>query len=112
MGLFSSLALLLAAAGVYGVIHYFVAQRIPEIGIRMAFGVSRKDIVVFLLRRAVRFAGTGLAVGLALAYWSASLLKNMMFGITDSDPLRYVVTTSFIVLVAWACNCFPVLRCM
>ena len=110
MGLFSSLALLLAAAGVYGVIHYFVAQRIPEIGIRMAFGASRKDIVVLLLRRAVRFAGTGLAVGLALAYWSASLLKKMLFGITDTDPLSFVGALSLLVLAALAATYFPARR--
>src|SRR5256884_2485184 len=107
---FSSLALLLAAAGVYGVIHYFVAQRIPEIGIRMAFGASRKDIVVLLLRRAVRFAGTGLAVGLALAYWSASLLKKMLFGITDTDPLSFVGALSLLVLAALAATYFPARR--
>src|SRR2546427_12784906 len=67
MGLFSALALLLAAVGVYGVMHYFVTQRIPGIGVRMAFGACGTDIVSLFMRRAMRCAGAGLAAGLVLS---------------------------------------------
>ena len=58
----------------------------------------------------MRFAGTGLAVGLALAYWSASLLKKMLFGITDTDPLSFVGALSLLVLAALAATYFPARR--
>ncbi len=107
MGLFSALALLLAAVGVYGVMHYFVTQRIPEIGVRMAFGACGKDIVSLFMRRALRFAGAGLAVGLVLALWSASLIKRMLFGVTNTDPLSFLGALSLLILVALSASYFP-----
>ncbi len=110
MGLFSLLALLLAAVGVYAVMHYFVIQRIPEIGVRMAFGACGKDIVSFFLRRALRFAGAGLVVGLVLALWSASLIKRMLFGVTNTDPLSFLGALSLLILVALSATYFPARR--
>jgi putative ABC transport system permease protein len=110
MGLFSALALLLAAVGVYGVMHYFVTQRIPEIGVRMAFGACGKDIVSLFMQRAMRFAGAGLAVGLVLALWSASLIKRMLFGVTNTDPLSFLGALSLLILVALSAAYFPARR--
>jgi predicted permease len=110
MGLFSALVVLLAAVGVYGVMHYFVIQRIPEIGVRMAFGASRKDIVSMFMRRAIRFAGAGLAVGLVLALWSGSLIKRMLFGVANSDPVSFLGALSLLVLVALCATYFPACR--
>ena len=110
MGLFSALALLLAAVGVYGVMHYFVTQRIPEIGVRMAFGACGKDIVSLFMRRAMRFAGVGLAVGLVLALWSAWLIKRMLFGVTNTDPLTFLGALSLLILVALSATYFPARR--
>jgi putative ABC transport system permease protein len=110
MGVFSALALLLAAVGVYGVMYYFVAQRTPEIGVRMAFGACGKDIVSLFMRRAMRFAGAGLAVGLVLALWSASLIKRMLFGVTNTDPLSFLGALSLLILVALIATYFPARR--
>jgi predicted permease len=110
MGLFSALALVLAAVGVYGVMHYFVTQRIPEIGVRMAFGASGKDIVSLFMRRAMRFTGAGLAVGLVLALWSASLIKRMLFGVTNTDPLSFLGALSLLILVALSATYLPARR--
>src|SRR5207245_3477105 len=110
MGLFSALALVLAAVGVYGVMHYFVSQRIPEIGVRMAFGASGKDIVSLFMRRAMRFTGVGLAVGLVLALWSAWLIKRMLFGVTNTDPLTFLGALSLLILVALSATYFPARR--
>jgi putative ABC transport system permease protein len=110
MGLFSALVVLLAAVGVYGVMHYFVIQRIPEIGVRMAFGASGKDIVSMFMRRAMRFAGAGLAVGLVLALWSGSLIKRMLFGVADSDPVSFLGALSLLVLAALCATYFPACR--
>jgi putative ABC transport system permease protein len=110
MGLFSALALLLAAFGVYGVMHYFVIQRIPEIGLRMAFGACGEDIFALLMRRAVRFTGTGLAVGLILALWSASMIKSMLFEVTNTDPLTFLGALLLLIVTAVAANYFPARR--
>lgn len=110
MGLFSALALLLAAVGVYAVMHYFVTQRIPEIGVRMAFGAGGKDIVSMFMQRAMRFAGAGLAVGLVLAFWSASFIKRMLFGVTHTDPLSFLGALLLLLLVALSAAYFPVRR--
>ena len=110
MGVFSALALLLAAAGVYGVMHYFVTQSIPEIGVRMAFGACGRDIVSLFMRRAMRFAGAGLAVGLVLALWSASLIKRMLFGVTNTDPLSFLGALALLILVALAATYLPARR--
>lgn len=110
MGLFSALALLLAAVGVYAVMHYFVTQRIPEIGMRMAFGACGKDIVSMFMQRAMRSACAGLAIGLVLAFWSASLIKRMLFGVTHTDPLSFLGALSLLLLVALSAAYFPVRR--
>jgi predicted permease len=110
MALFSALALLLAAVGVYGAMHYFVTQRIPEIGVRMAFGARGKDILSLFMGRAMRFAGAGLAVGLVLALWSTSLIKGMLFGVTNTDPLSFLGALSLLILVALSATYFPARR--
>ncbi|PYT81643.1 MAG: hypothetical protein DMG40_08820 [Acidobacteria bacterium] len=112
MGLFSGLALLLAAVGVYGVMHYFVTQRIPEIGVRMAFGARGEDIAALLMRRAARFAGVGLGVGLVLALWSASLIKRLLFGVTSMDAVSFLSALSLLILAALAATYFPARRAM
>jgi predicted permease len=110
MGLFSALAVLLAALGVYGVMHYFVIQRIPEIGVRMVFGARGKDILSLFMRRAMRSAGVGLAVGLVLALWSVSLIKRMLFGVTNTDPVSFLGALSLLILVALSATYFPARR--
>ena len=110
MGLFSGLALILAAVGTYGVMHYFVTDRIPEIGVRMAFGACRQDIVWLFMGRAMRFTAAGLGVGLVFALWSAYLIKRMLFGVTSADPLSFIGALSLLILVALATTYFPARR--
>lgn len=112
MGLFSGLALLLAATGVYAVMHYFVFQRIPEIGVRMAFGARGEDIAALLMRRATRFAGTGLSAGLVLALWAVSLIKRLLFGVTVADPLSFLGALFLLIVVAVTATYFPARRAM
>jgi predicted permease len=110
MGIFSGLALLLAAAAVYGVMHYFVVQRIPEIGVRMALGAGREDIVALLIGRAARFVGPGLAAGLVLAFWAGSLIKRMLFGVSHTDPVSFAGALALLVIAALAATYFPARR--
>jgi putative ABC transport system permease protein len=112
MGMFSGLALLLAAVGLYGVMHYFVSQRISEIGVRMAFGARREDIVALLMRRAARFTGAGLAAGLVLALWAGLLIKRMLFGVSSADPMSFLGALLLMILVAIAATYFPARRAM
>jgi predicted permease len=112
MGMFSGLALLLAAVGLYGVMHYFVSQRISEIGVRMAFGARREDIVALLMRRAARFTGAGLAAGLVLALWAGLLIKRMLFGVSSGDPMSFLGALLLMILVAIAATYFPARRAM
>jgi putative ABC transport system permease protein len=110
MGIFSALALVLAAIGLYGVTHYFVMQRIPEIGLRVALGASRADIVNLLTNRVGRFAAIGLSTGLILAIWSAALIKRLLFGVSQTDPVSFAGATLLLMIVGLGAAYFPARR--
>jgi putative ABC transport system permease protein len=110
MGIFSALALALAGVGLYGVMHYFVTQRIPEIGLRMALGARREDIVGLLMKRVGRFAAIGLGAGLVLALWAAALIKRLLFGVSQNDPLSFAGATLLLVIAGLAASYFPARR--
>jgi putative ABC transport system permease protein len=110
MGIFSALALVLAAIGLYGVTHYFVMQRIPEIGLRVALGARRGDIVKLLVERVGRFAAVGLGGGLVLAIWAAALIKRLLFGVSQTDPVSFVGATLLLMIVGLGAAYFPARR--
>jgi putative ABC transport system permease protein len=91
IGAFAGLALLLAMAGVYGVMSYTIAQRTPEFGLRVALGAGVGDIVGLVLMRAVRLAAIGLAIGLALSLAFSRFLSTMLFGVKPTDAVTYAV---------------------
>jgi putative ABC transport system permease protein len=90
LGLFSLMALLLATVGVYGLMHYSVAQRTREIGIRMALGADRSGIVVMIVRQSLTLAASGLALGLGLDWMTTRLLSKLLYGVNGSDPFTLV----------------------
>ena len=96
---FAGVALLLALAGVYGVMAYTVSQRIPELGVRIALGATPENIRALILGQGTALAGAGLVLGIALALLSGRLLRGFLFGVTATDPL---VLGSVIVAVAIA----------
>jgi ABC-type antimicrobial peptide transport system permease subunit len=105
LGIFATLAVCLAMAGVYGVMAYLVTQRASEIGLRMALGADRGQIVRLVLARGVKLAGAGIAVGFLGAFGATRLLQSMLFGITATDPLTYgtmAVAVAAIALLACA----------
>jgi predicted permease len=84
---FAAVALLLAVAGIYGVMAYTVSQRVPELGVRIALGATPGDILRLILGQGAVLAGLGIALGLALALASARLLEGLLFEVTARDPL-------------------------
>jgi predicted permease len=89
VGLFAGLALLLALAGMYGVMSYVTTQRIPEFGVRMALGASPRNVVALVLGRAAQLVVLGVAVGLALAFSGARVMNSMLFGLKATDAITY-----------------------
>jgi len=92
MAVFAGLALLLAAAGVYGVLSYAVEQRAHELGVRMAVGGTRRDVFSLVVRRGMRLVGLGIAAGLPLAYALTRVLAAQLVGVTRTDVPTYVAT--------------------
>jgi putative ABC transport system permease protein len=105
LGLFSTLALVLAAIGIYGVISYSVAQRTHEIGIRMALGAQKADVMRMVLAQGARIAGAGVAIGLAASLGLTRLLANLLFSVSAADPLTFAAVAITLILVAMlACH--------
>jgi hypothetical protein len=110
LGIFGVLALVLAAIGIYGVTSYTVVQRQREIGIRIALGAQRRDVVRMVLRQSMGSVGLGLGVGLLLAVAGSRLVANMLFGSSGTDPLSFLVTPLVLGGVALLANLLPALR--
>lgn len=108
--IFSVAALLLAATGIYGLISYSVAQRTPEIGIRLALGATRKNIFRIILGQGLRLVLVGLALGLVGAFALTRMIRSLMFGVTPSDPLTFVSVSSLLILITLAAAGLPALR--
>jgi predicted permease len=107
---FAGLALLLAAMGIYGVISYFVGQRTQEIGIRMALGATRFKVIRLLLGQASIAALAGLVVGLMGSLALTHLLKNLLFGVSATDPLTFFVVSVILGGVALLAGYLPARR--
>ena len=88
---FAGLALLLALAGVYGVLAYSIARRVPEIGVRLALGAQRGTLVRFVVTRGMLPVAIGAAIGLAATIWLSRLIASLLFGVTAGDVLTYAV---------------------
>jgi ABC-type antimicrobial peptide transport system permease subunit len=99
-GLFGIVALLLAAVGLYGVTAYTVAQRTNEIGIRMALGADRMNVVQMVLRGAFSRVGLGLILGLPLAVGAGRLISAQLYGVSVWDPLALAVAAGALAISA------------
>lgn len=110
LSIFAGLALVLSAVGIYGVMAYSVAQRTREIGIRLALGAARKDVLAMVLLGGGRLATFGLVLGLAgalaLNYW----LRNQLYGVSPADPVTYIVVALLLGAVALAASYIPARR--
>jgi len=109
-GLFGVTALLLAALGIYGVLSYVVAQRTSEIGIRLALGARRRDVLGLILGQGMRLVLTGAVIGVAGSAALARLLRSLLFGVSAADPLTFAGAALLLILVALLACYLPARR--
>jgi putative ABC transport system permease protein len=112
LGIFSALALILAAIGIYGVMAYSVALRTQEIGIRMALGAQQKDVLRLILGQGARIAFFGVAIGLVAAAALARLLSNLLFSVSASDPITFAAVSILLVAIALLACYIPARRAL
>jgi len=110
MGCFAALALFLAAIGTYGVISYSVIMRTHEIGIRMALGASRRQVLRMILRQGMILALVGIGTGLAVAIVAARFVSSLVYEISASDPLTYLTIGATLLVVAVVATLIPAYR--
>jgi predicted permease len=107
VSLFASAGLLLAVVGLYGVISFLVAQRTQEIGLRMAIGATRGDILLLFLRSGFRLILPGAVLGLVLGFATSRMVASLLFGVSPRDPAVFVSVGVVLVLVALAATAIP-----
>jgi predicted permease len=112
LGAFAAVALLLSSIGIYGVISYLVGQQTREIGIRMALGAQRKDVLHLILGAGVKTALLGIGIGIAAAVGLTRLMSGMLYGVTATDPLTFVGFAVLLVAVALFACYIPARRAM
>jgi ABC-type antimicrobial peptide transport system permease subunit len=112
LGVFAFLALALAAIGIYGVTSYLVSERTHEIGVRIALGTQRSDVSHLVLGHGARMAGIGVIGGVVAAFALTRLLSSLLFGVSATDPLTFVVVAILLTLVALAACYIPARRAM
>jgi ABC-type antimicrobial peptide transport system permease subunit len=106
------MALILAAIGIFGVISYSVSRRTHEIGIRVALGASRGEILKMVMRETLLLTLAGLAVGIPCALAASRLVAHMLFGVSDHDPVTLVAVALGLATVAALAAFFPARRAM
>jgi predicted permease len=109
---FAALAIVLACVGIYGVVSYLVGERTEEIGIRLALGAQRRNILVLVLGEGAKMASIGAVLGIAASLLLTRLMANQLFGVSAHDPITYASVAFILMLVAIAACFVPAQRAM
>ena len=104
------LGVVLAVVGIYGVIAYFVTRRTREIGVRVALGATRRDVIALVVRQALWPVGLGIGAGVLASLVATRLLRNQLFGVGPTDPITFVIVAVAMTLVALLASFIPALR--
>jgi predicted permease len=110
VGVFAAVAMLLSSIGIYGLLAYMVGQRSREIGIRVALGAQRPDILKLILGKGLSLAGTGIAIGLILSAISAPLIAGLLYGVHPIDVIVFVTVPLILLVVAFLATYIPARR--
>ena len=110
LGVFAALALVMSCVGIYGVISYVAGQRAHEIGIRMALGAERGDVLRMVLGEGAKMALVGAGIGLVAAFGLTRVMANLLFGVSTYDPLTFAGVAGLLILVALAACYVPAHR--
>ena len=110
LGLFGAMGLILGALGLYGVLSYLVNQRTREIGVRLALGAQRADVLRMVVGRGLLLATIGVGVGLIAALLFTRLMQGVLYGVTSTDPLTFAAVAGVLLLVATIASAIPALR--
>ena len=110
LALFATIALVLACTGIYGVMSYSVTERTREIGVRMALGARRLDVVKLVMRQGMALVLGGVCLGLVGSIALTRVMSSVLFGVTPKDPLTFAVVSALICLVALLACYIPARR--
>ncbi|HET7616951.1 MAG TPA: ABC transporter permease [Vicinamibacterales bacterium] len=109
-GAWGGIALLLAAVGVYGVLSYSVSQRTQEIGVRVALGADRRNVLSLVVSQGLKLAGLGVLLGAAGAFLITPIVKSVLYNVSPSDPVSFIVVSVFLSLIAFIASYVPARR--
>ena len=110
MGIFAAVALLLAVVGVYGVMSYAVTRRTQEIGVRIALGANRPQVLLLIVGQGLPLILTGILVGLAASFGLTRLIATLLYGVTPTDTFTFSAVTALLVFIALFACWLPALR--
>ena len=110
LGAFAAMALILATVGIYGVVAHAATQRTREIGLRMALGAARGDVLALIVRHGLALALVGVAIGLAAAWGLTRLMAGQVYGISVTDPATFAAIAALLVATALAASWIPAWR--
>jgi ABC-type antimicrobial peptide transport system permease subunit len=112
LSIFAGISLLLAAIGIYVLMSYSLEQQTQELGIRMALGADRPDLLQLALRQGMTPAGLGIGAGLVIAFGTARLLSSLLYGVKPTDPLTFAIVSAVLIAIALVSTYIPARRVM